>query len=341
MRMQKCTVCLLIAGFLALIFDARTAYDGATAGIQLCLYTIVPALFPFMFLSSVLVNTCSIQDKHFLRKIGNALKLPPGSEPILLAGFLGGYPTGAACIGDNYRAGRIQKDQAEYLLSFCNNAGPSFIFGIAGSMFSFSAAVALWVIHISAAILTALLLPSPNSSPIHIARSGVVSYSEILQRTIRTMGSVCGWVVLFRILIHFLRKWFLWLFPSPLRILLTGMLELSNGCCELGNISSLPVRFLLFSFFLALGGVCVAMQTASAANPLSLRLYFAGKAIQSVLSIQIGLIVLPFLFGFHSIPNKVFLLSIPLMAAAWITVHKCRKITVDFPVRMRYNSQNS
>ena len=35
------------AGMLVLILDAKTALAGAKEGIQLCLYTVIPSLFPF------------------------------------------------------------------------------------------------------------------------------------------------------------------------------------------------------------------------------------------------------------------------------------------------------
>ena len=37
-------------GFLVLIFDSRLALEGARAGLDLCIRTVIPSLFPFPLL---------------------------------------------------------------------------------------------------------------------------------------------------------------------------------------------------------------------------------------------------------------------------------------------------
>ena len=118
---------------------------------------------------------------------------------------------------------------------------------------------------------------------------------------VRTMGVICGWVILFRVLIAFLNRWFLWFLPESARIALIGILELSNGCCELPKIPDIRVRFILCSGILAAGGLCVTAQTASVTKGLSLRYYFFGKIIQILVSLMISYsimyrTVLPLLF---------------------------------------------
>ena len=43
-------------GFLMLILDSKTAISGAADGVELCLRTVIPALFPFFVVSSVLLQ---------------------------------------------------------------------------------------------------------------------------------------------------------------------------------------------------------------------------------------------------------------------------------------------
>ncbi len=45
----------------------------------------------------------------------------------VLSGFFCGYPMGAKIIADLLLQGKISLEEASYLLSFCNNASPSFI----------------------------------------------------------------------------------------------------------------------------------------------------------------------------------------------------------------------
>ena len=99
------------------------------------------------------------------------------------------------------------------------------------------------------------------------------------------MGIICGWIVLFRVLIAFLDRWVLWLLPQTARVALIGLLELSNGCCELAQVANAPIRFILCSTMLAAGGLCVTAQTISVTPGLSLRYYFLGKVVQILVSL--------------------------------------------------------
>ena len=102
--------------------------------------------------------------------------------------------------------------------------------------------------------------------------------------SVKSMGIVCGWVVLFRIIVTFLQSWCLWLLPRWGQILVIGLLELSNGCCELSGIIDMEGRFILCSCMLAFGGICVILQTASVIKGLSLSGYIKGKILQTIFS---------------------------------------------------------
>ena len=57
------------------------------------------------------------------------------------------------------------------------------------------------------------------------------------------MGYICGWVVLFRMILAFFDRWFLWLFPAAVRVGIYGVLELANGCCALLMIENEGLMF--------------------------------------------------------------------------------------------------
>ena len=91
------------------------------------------------------------------------------------------------------------------------------------------------------------------------------------------MATVCGWVVLFRVLLAFLKRWIFWILPAAVQVAVTGILELSNGCCELLAVTDVSARFCICSGILAFGGLCVTMQTVSVTAGLSLKPYFWGS----------------------------------------------------------------
>ncbi|MDY4598044.1 MAG: hypothetical protein SPC78_00190 [Candidatus Faecousia sp.] len=276
--------CLSAFGLLILILDGKTAFHGAMSGIELCLKTVIPALFPFLVLSAVLLNSTPLSS-HLEKAVSSLFGLPEGTGSLLLPCFLGGYPVGAQSVYQAYAGGQLQKQEAERLLAFCNNAGPAFLFGMIGQVFTKSwMPWVLWGIHVAGAWAAARCVPCIGTSARFDGRP-VKSRSDIMRGAVSTMGIICGWIVLFRVLIAFLDRWILWLLPQTARVAFIGLLELSNGCCELAQIRNISTRFILCSVFLAAGGLCVTAQTISVTPGLSLRYYFFGKAIQILVSL--------------------------------------------------------
>lgn len=272
-------------GFLALILDGKTALAGAQTGIDLCIRTVIPSLFPFFLLSILLTVTLSGTEITLLKPIGHFLGIPQGSESILISGFLGGYPVGAQTISSAYSSGVLAKQDADRMLAFCSNAGPAFIFGMVGNLFpNRSAAFLLWGVHIGSAVLVAMLLPKVPSSSFKQVKKHAICLSEAMGSAVTVMAAVCGWVVIFRVILAFFERWFLWLFPESVQIALTGFLELSNGCCELQQIGDTKLRFVICSAMLAWGGLCVTLQTQSVLKDLSIKPYLKGKAVQTLFS---------------------------------------------------------
>ncbi len=279
-------------GLLILILDSRTALEGAREGLELCLRTVVPSLFPFFVLSVVL--TSSLTEIPLLKPLGQAFGLEEGLEGLLVPAFLGGYPVGAQSVALLYRSGNVEKGTAQRLLAFCSNAGPAFLFGMGSGLFSEGwMPWALWGVHVGSAWMVSRILPAGKNTHSAICRTGNTS-PDVLALSLRVMAQVCGWVVLFRVIISFLNRWFLWLLPPEASVLVMGLLELSNGFCALSALPSEALRFLLCGGMLAFGGLCVTMQTMSVTKGLSLKYYLAGKGLQTLLSLLLCFGVLLF-----------------------------------------------
>lgn len=297
-------------GMLLLILDGKTALKGAAEGINLCLNTLIPSLFPFFILSILLTGALSGQPVPILKPIANACRIPKGAESLLAIGLLGGYPVGAQNVALLYRAGQLSAGQATRMITFCNNAGPAFIFGILVSMFSeWWIPWLLWAIHILSALIVGILLPpDPDSRPAVPFRREIRLH-DALEASVKVMALVCGWVILMRLVLAYLEHWILWLLPLSLQITICGILELANGCVRLGEISSEGLRFMIASGLLSLGGVCVTLQTASVANGISMKLYFPGKLLGCCISILSSAFVqsvcFPSQMRFNSVPALI------------------------------------
>lgn len=271
---------------LILILDGRCALYGAAEGLELCIRTVIPSLFPFFILSIGLVGSWTGLSIAPLRLLGKILHIPSGVESILIPGFLGGYPVGAQAIAECYHRNQITADTAERLSAFCNNAGPAFIFGIVSQFFpSTKYCWILWGVHIVSAVFVATVLPKPKRSDPSAMSVKALTLSEIMNRALRATATVCGWVILFRVILTFLDRWVLWLLPVPLRPLVIGIIELTNGCCALADTTQLGLRMIIASGILALGGFSVWMQTASVLSGLSVKTFICGKILHAVFSV--------------------------------------------------------
>jgi len=286
---QLCYGMTSLLGILLLIFDGKTAIAGASTGIEICIKTVIPSLLPFFVLSNMMMHSLTGCKSKILYLIEKIFHIPHGAGILPVCCLLGGYPVGAQNIGMLYHANVISRHRAEILLAYCNNAGPAFIFGIVSCLFSEKwIPGTLWIIHITSAYLVSRWFIC-NESIEGQSGAGKISLSEIIISSIKTMGQVCVWVILFRIIIQFLSRWILWILPTPLQILTAGILEISNGCIELISIPSKTLRFVFCSAFLAFGGLCVIMQTESVTSGLSLKYYFGGKTLQTIISIFLSM----------------------------------------------------
>ena len=275
------------AALFVLIIDGKTALSAGLEAVDLCMRVLIPSLFPFFVISALLTGSNSGLSKLFL-PLRRLLRLPKGTETILMVGFLGGYPVGAAAIGEYVRSGSLPKEQARRMMAFCSNAGPSFLFGIGAQLFpSVWFCWLLWLVHILSALLVGALTPGVGGK-MEKREITPITLTAALQKGIKVMATVCGWVILFRIMIRFIERWFLRAANEPIKIAISGILELANGCCQLGSISTAGFQFILFSAFIGFGGFCVWLQTRSVAEGVDLSLYLPGKLTQTAISVLLS-----------------------------------------------------
>ena len=267
------------------LIDAQTIVNGAKEGIHMALTVVIPSLFPFIFLCTLSLQEISKNPLKFLRPVEKLCGMSRGSGILLLLGLIGGYPVGAQNISKAYENRMIARNDAERMLGFCNNAGPSFIFGMVGGILhDVRLCWLLWLTQILSATITAALLPGKSAANIKVQTTQPSNIGLILEGVMIICAKIAGWVVLFRCLLSVLDKWCL---PTIWRVCVSGILELSNGCARLQNIDSTYLQFMICGILLVFGGLCVHLQTRSVTKGLSLRYYWIGKTIQTAISTPI------------------------------------------------------
>ena len=125
------SICYIIC-FIIVLYNPQATFRYAYDGLKQWATCMVPTLFPFMMISSMMIYGGA--DVELGRLLSPILKkIFPYSLYGLYAifiGFLCGFPMGAKTVCDLYSKGKITKSEAESLLGFCNNIGPSFFLGI-------------------------------------------------------------------------------------------------------------------------------------------------------------------------------------------------------------------
>ena len=116
-----------------------------------------------------------------------------------------------------------------------------------------------------------------------------------MRTSVAAISQVCGWVICFRVILDFLKRWILWILPLPLQLLIIGTLELSNGILALSSLSDEWMRFFFCEVFLSFGGLAVLMQTYAVCDS-DIGLYLPGKLLQSIISAVLALAMGPLLF---------------------------------------------
>jgi hypothetical protein len=323
MKRRILTGIAALAGMILLIFDPATALAGARNGIDLCLATVLPSLFPFLIMTGMLTSLLAGLSATLLSSVGIFCGMPTGTESLLLIGLLGGYPAGAQAVSQSWRDGVLDEKHAQRLLGFCNHPGPAFLFGICGQLFPHPWTVwVLWGVLILSALLTARCIPRQAGAECDLRRKPATTLPKALESAVKTMGIICGWVILFRILIGYLEILPLATMPPAIRCLLLGLLELTNGCCMLSTISSLGLRFLLAALLLSFGGICVIMQTASVAGALGVGSYLKGKLLQTGFAFLLALPISAFMEG--GSPGILLLFCLPIAVIAAFSSVICK-----------------
>ena len=311
--MNKHTLPAGIISFLGcffLILDRDTAMAGILQGMKLCATSVIPGLFPFFFLTSLMCFSLRGRDMPILSPLRKCMGIPEGGDYLLIPAFLGGYPMGAKAVSEAYSNGILDAATAHRLLFFCNNGGPAFFFGMLPAVLDDKKMIfCLWFLHVVSAILISLLLPGKMSAVITAPKAENINLSEVMTSAVRSTAMVCGWILIFRMVIKILERWILWRLPVCARVICCGVLELTNGCISLIQLEPVSLRFVLASAFIGWGGVCAAMQTASILGKLSCSSYLTGKLLHSLFSAVLAFSVVSghFILGLGAILTLIFL----------------------------------
>jgi len=326
-------ICICLFTMFLLIFS-NANLSSAKTGLALWANSVVPSLLPFFIATELLgyTNVISILGKLLNKLMRPIFNVPgEGAFPFIM-GIISGYPMGAKIVSKFKTQGLCTNEEAERLLAFTNNSGPLFIIGTVGiGLFKdTSIGILLFITHILACLTVGFIFrfwksskryetkgdrPLSSHSTVSISNLGEVLASSIMS-AINTIFLIGGFIVLFSVIISILENSgildglahlihpILNIFkisPSYANGIFNGLLELTNGVCNVANIAnkSISTNIIICAFLLGFGGISIMLQILSITSKakISIKPYIIGKLLQGI---------------FAAIYTYVFIYTIPV-----------------------------
>ena len=281
---KKMILLSVILLLLFLLCYPAEALAAARNGLKLWLETLLPTLLPFMILTGILVHTDWIT--KILQPTAPFFKvvfgLSPGGAYVFLLGLLTGYPMGAKLTADLYYAGKISRQEAEYLLTFCNNPSPAFLITYVGhiclegklhigflvGILFLSDMICMCFFRFTVYRKNSLLsFCTPKTSEQEYTSAGLLDF--VIMNSFETMAKLGGYILL-------------------------GLIEVTAGLHGLLLSGfSYSLRVLLALCISAFGGFCIMAQTKSVlGKELSLHPYASAKCMNAAVTAVLILIFL-------------------------------------------------
>ena len=298
----------------ALVLWPEQAMSAMRDGLRLCGNVILPSLFPFFVLSSLVVELGMSQ---YLGRLLEPVMAPlfrvnGNCAAALALGFVGGYPVGARTALQIYENGQCSRTEAERMLAFCNNSGPAFVLGVvgAGVFGSGKAGLLLYLTHLLSSLMVGIIFrfykfreepqTQRNRGPQFQAANFSKAFTHSVTGAMQSTLNICAFILFFTVFLRILAYsgvlellgGVLSSLLSPLGMdqtwaerLLTGLVEVSSGVSSLRD-GTLSGRLSMAAFMLGWAGVSVHCQVLAflGDSGLSVRTYVIGKLLHGGIS---------------------------------------------------------
>jgi sporulation integral membrane protein YlbJ len=263
---------------------------GVKSGIKLLGESIIPALFPFMVLSSYIAESPATQlIFNLLHKPSKKLFNIPGIGLIApLTGMLGGYPVGAQAVSRLFEANLISKNEAHRLICWSVNPGPTFVITLLGRFLigNSSAGYIMYASNLLSSLTIGLFLRflGNEAEAIHFEKRQTENkggfFISAVASSCKAMISICGWVILFS---AFSRGINSFIGDRTVSVLFRTVAEVTIGCTTaIQEGFSLPVICAITGF----GGFAVIFQIMPylEACGLKLKYFICCRLVNAALS---------------------------------------------------------
>ncbi len=282
-----------------------------TSGLMLWAEYVLPALFPILFLSSILNNSgiVEILGKIFAPITKRLFNCNGASGYIYILSILSGYPVGAKVTSELYQNKTISYGEACRITAFSSTSGPLFILGTVGIGMFNSARIGILVLvsHFFSAIINGIIFRKLyHNKDINIYNSQVVTRDNILENSmlasIRGILTIGAYIALSYMVITLVNSYNLLLPISTLlnnlfgldicvtNSVLEGLIEMTKGAQNISKLGlSENLSAIITTGIITFGGLSIFLQayTYLARFKIKLKVYFLQKTLHTIIAIII------------------------------------------------------
>ncbi|NLL82482.1 MAG: sporulation integral membrane protein YlbJ [Tissierellia bacterium] len=313
------TITLLLIMY-RIIGDPNQSISSAREGLKLWFDLLVPSLFPFIFITDLLVSFGFINSvtKHLKPVMESIFNVPGiGVLPFSMS-VMSGYPIGVILISNLRKKNYISKLDADRLISFSSTSGPLFILGtvLIGMLNEENLSALMLIPHYLGAITLGLVFRFYRkkgkllSTNIYMNKSQLAnsdlknnSIGSLITKSIKdSMESIItigGFVIIYSVIIDILLSSQLLntfvgfisqlttVEPQIFKGLIAGIIEMTNGCKIISNLNiNLINKIILINFIIGWGGFSIHSQSLSfiSSTDINPKIYLISKLFHGLLS---------------------------------------------------------
>lgn len=315
----KICLCVFLIFVLVCIVLKPSVYMQATLqGVIVWANAVLPSLFPFFFLTTILLelNALNSFSKVLKRPLKLFFNVSGDASFVYIMSIISGYPVGAKLIYELYKNNKINTFEAVRINAFTSNSGPAFILGTIGfSMLNNQYyGVIILLSHYLSAFINGFLYrnygaktKTTQSLTITTTNNMQDLLGNTIKQSVLSVLIVGGYIALSFMFCAFLTdtkiinvlcapvNFLLSLFNLPdayTQSIILGLTEITRGCLDLSMFINTNTHLIivLISGIIAFGGVSVALQSLTYLKQckVSTKVYILQKFTQAILAIIIS-----------------------------------------------------
>lgn len=248
-------LCTFSALFL-LFFNISTSKTAIILGLDIWMKTLIPALFPFMVISNIIINL-NLENLFsiLLYPVTRFLRINRNCGYVIFSGLLFGLPLCSLTAFELYNKGKISKSEANYCINCFNGISPGFLLCIITGSNKTSLILFYYLSIIILALVNKKFIKI-RSDFIQINHNNIIVNQNkyilkiAIKAAIYNIEILGGYILIFTLLNYWIISYF-----QNFGIYLSLLIELSSGVI-LGDLKAniiLP--------FAAFGGISGVLQT--------------------------------------------------------------------------------